>query len=271
MADNYLYLEQHWLEVPYYQNKRRVRVLLPANYYEHPDKNYPVLYMHDGQNVFHSKEAFAGYSWKIIPLIKQHPDLPQVIVVGIDNAEANRLDEYTPWPINDHHFKNLGGHGFAYSDWVVNTVKPFIDQTYRTRSDCQSTLLAGSSLGGLITAFMGSAYPDIFGNLGVFSSAAWLCQDAFNDFVIKHPLRPQTRVYIQTGANENDAGDDDFINPNLQAQKYIDESISYSRLLLQNGHPLTNLSLNIFADESHNEYYWAKHFPNFLKFAFKHA
>ena len=267
MDNDYLYLEEHMLDVPYYQAKRRIRVLLPANYHQNTTKNYPVLYLHDGQNVFYSKEAYAGYSWKIIPLIKQHPNLPQVIVVGIDNAEEMRFDEYTPWALQDENGHQLGGRGFAYGDWVVNTVKPFIDQNYRTKPDRASTLLAGSSLGGLITAFMGSAYPQVFGNLGVFSSAAWLSQAAFNDFVTKHPLNHNTKVYIQTGAAESDAGDDDFISPQLQAQKYIDESISYAHLLLAAKHPLENTSLNIFAGESHNEYYWAKHFPDFMEFA----
>ena len=81
----YLELRTHYLFVPYFSNERRIRVLLPRDYFKN-ERHYPVLYMHDGQNVFYSREAFAGYSWKVIPLIKQHLELPQMIIVGIDNS-----------------------------------------------------------------------------------------------------------------------------------------------------------------------------------------
>ncbi|WP_457286528.1 alpha/beta hydrolase-fold protein, partial [Pseudomonas aeruginosa] len=76
-----------------------------------------------------------------------------------------------------------GGDGMAYGEWVVNTVKPFIDQTYRSKTDPANTLLAGSSMGGIITAYMGAAYPHIFGNLGVFSLASWFSERDFLRFL----------------------------------------------------------------------------------------
>src|SRR5699024_10563220 len=101
---------------------------------------YPVLYMHDGQNVFYSKESYSGYSWKVIPTLKKHREFPQLIVVGIDNAGERRLDEYGPWRTdvgNSEEAKNAGGMGMEYGKWVVETVKPFIDQSYRTKPEAQ--------------------------------------------------------------------------------------------------------------------------------------
>ena len=156
-ANNYyLELKTHWLDLPYYHEKRRVRVLLPKDYHKETWATYPVLYLHDGQNVFYSREAFAGYSWKLIPTIKQNIDLPKMIIVGIDNHGEKRLDEYGPWQSDLPTEGRAGGDGMAYADWVVNTVKPFIDHKYRTKPGRQNTLLAGSSMGGLITAYMGA-------------------------------------------------------------------------------------------------------------------
>ena len=140
----YLEMVEHSLYVPYYDEERRIRVLLPKDYDKEEWASYPVLYMHDGQNIFYSKESFSGYSWKLIPTIKNHKELPKLIVVGIDNAQDNRLNEYAPWMTDvgtTPETASAGGDGMAYGDWVVNTVKPFIDKTYRTKTDRQNTLL----------------------------------------------------------------------------------------------------------------------------------
>lgn len=105
-----------------------------------------------------------------------------MIIVGIDNSDEHRLDEYSPWKTEfqtSDGTGHFGGLGRAYVDWLVDTVKPFIDKKYRTLPQRETTLLAGSSMGGYITAYAGSLYPEIFGNLGVFSSAAWLNETKF--------------------------------------------------------------------------------------------
>ena len=120
----YLEMMEHYLDVPYYNEKRRVRVLLPKDYDKEDWATYPVLYMHDGQNIFYSKESFSGYSWKIIPTIKQHKELPKLIIVGIDNSGDNRLNEYAPWMTDvgtTPETASSGGDGMAYGEWVVNT------------------------------------------------------------------------------------------------------------------------------------------------------
>lgn len=262
-----LKMEEHHLYVPYYHHHRRVRVLLPENYHQDTWERYPVLYMHDGQNVFYSKESYSGYSWKIIPTIKHHKELPKFIVVGIDNAGPQRLDEYGPWQTTTgtHDFSTAGGDGMRYGDWVVNSVKPFIDQHYRTKPFREDTLLAGSSMGGIITAYMGAAYPHIFGHLGVFSLASWFSEADFLHYLHHHPLDRQTNVFIQVGTNEGDEIDAKFVRNMNQA--YIDCTLHYYQALLRTGHPLDKIRLKIMANEIHHERHWADHFVEFLSFS----
>lgn len=267
LTHDYLKLETHHLPVPHYQGKeRRIRVLLPRDYEASQHATYPVVYMHDGQNVFYSKESFSGYSWKVIPTLKHHLDLPQLIIVGIDNAEEKRIDEYGPWAattgLSDRPMK-VGGDGKAYGRWVVEAVKPFIDEHYRTKSDPAHTLLAGSSMGGIITAYMGSVYPNIFGHLGVFSLASWISEAPFLAYTEKHPLNPSTKVYIQVGTNEGDTADKPFIKGKMN-QQYIDSTLAYYQALLRTGHPLDQIKLRLTADAIHHEKHWAKHFVEFL-------
>lgn len=264
----YLEMKEHYLTVPYYKTKRRIRVLLPKDYDKEDWASYPVLYMHDGQNIFYSKEAFSGYSWKIIPTIKQHKELPKLIVVGIDNAEDNRLNEYAPWMTDvgtTPETASQGGDGMAYGEWVVNTVKPFIDSHYRTKTEAKHTLLAGSSMGGIITAYMGAAYPHLFGRLGVFSLASWFSERDFLRYLKHHPLSPDSKVFIQVGTKEGDEVDETFA-PNMN-QAYIDCTLHYYQSLIKGGLPLEQINLNIMANEIHHEKHWADHFLDFLHFA----
>lgn len=267
---NYFYLkmEQHFLHVPYLGHSRRVRVLLPEGYYQGGSERYPVLYMHDGQNVFYSKESYSGHSWKIIPTIKRHKEFPKMIIVGIDNAGVDRLDEYGPWKTESGQggeMSEAGGKGFEYGEWVVNSVKPFIDSHYRTLTNRENTLLAGSSMGGIITAFMGAKYPQVFGHLGVFSLASWFSEQQFLHFLHHHPLDRATKVFIQVGTNEGDDIDAKFISNMNQA--YIDCSLRYYQSLIRTGHPLDHIRLKIMANEIHHERHWAEHFVEFLRFS----
>lgn len=267
----YLPIIPHSIDVPYSDKPRRVRVLLPKDYETNLEETYPVVYMHDGQNIFYSKEAYSGHSWKLLPLIKNNLDLPKMIVVAIDNAEEKRLDEYAPW---HYELKEgteglgfTGGMGMEYGEWIVGTVKPIIDATYRTKSEREHTLLAGSSLGALISAYMGSAYPNVFGSIGIFSLASWLSESAFLSFIDSHPIHPETKVYIQVGTHEGNETDEALVEKNIN-QAYIDSSLWYYQTLLRNGHPIHNIWLRILADEHHFEKYWADRFGDYLIFSF---
>ncbi|PEJ60845.1 esterase [Bacillus sp. AFS002410] len=264
----YLKLETHQLDMSYKNEKRRVRVLLPKNYDKDEAENYPVVYFHDGQNIFYSSESYSGYSWKVIPAIKLNPDLPKMIVVGIDNAENDRINEYTPWKITESPLPEdieLGGKGVEFAKFVMTVVKPFIDQQYRTKSDKYHTAMIGSSLGGNISSFMGIEYKNQIGCLGIFSLANWITSKDFDSYIASEELDPDQRVYIQVGTQEGDDTDRKLMYGNMK-QAYIDCSLKYYKQLMKGSVPIDNICLNIFADEEHDEKAWAKHLPECLRF-----
>lgn len=264
----YLKLEEIFLTVPYTNENRRIRVLLPKDYQRNINQFYPVVYFHDGQNVFHSRESYSGHSWKTIPAIKQNSKLPQMIIVGIDNDGDNRINEYTPWKITHSPLpgdSQLGGGGSQYAAFVMDVVKPFIDHNYRTKPDKNHTALIGSSLGGTISSYMGVKYHDQVGRLGIFSLANWITGQAFQNYLEQAKISVEQRVYIQVGTQEGDDTDQQYMSGNMK-QAYLDCSLHYAKTLLEKGLPLENIQLNIFADEKHTEEAWAKHLPEALSF-----
>ncbi|ESV54476.1 esterase [Streptococcus agalactiae LMG 14747] len=269
MNKSYFYLEMktHELDVPFTGRKRRVRVLLPKGYEEDTEVTYPVVYFHDGQNVLYSKEAFSNHSWKVIPTIKRNPDIPKMIVVAIDNDGLERMHEYAAWKYSEMSIPGLqfGGKGTLYAEFVMEVVKPFIDQHYRTKTDKAHTAMIGSSLGGNITQFMGLAYQDQIGCLGVFSSANWLHQDAFDRYIERQKLDPDQRVYIYVGTEEADDTDKTLMAGNIK-QAYINSSLTYYRQLIEGGVSLDHLAIEIISGAIHNEEAWAQYLPNCFRF-----
>ncbi|MFZ2951876.1 MAG: alpha/beta hydrolase [Streptococcus suis] len=273
MNKSYFYLDMktHELEVPFTGRNRRVRVLLPKGYAEDTERTYPVVYFHDGQNVLYSKESFSGHSWKVIPTIKRNPDISKMIVVAIDNDGMERMHEYAAWKYSETSIPGVqfGGKGTLYAEFVMDVVKPFIDKEYRTKSDKAHTAMIGSSLGGNITQFMGLTYQDQIGCLGVFSSANWLHQYAFDRFIERKKIDPSQRVYIYVGTEEADDTDKTLMAGNIK-QAYINSSLTYFRQLISGGVHLHNLELEVISGAVHNEEAWALYLPDCLRFLSEH-
>ncbi|HEM5314570.1 TPA: alpha/beta hydrolase [Streptococcus suis] len=273
MNKSYFYLDMrtHELDVPFTGRKRRVRVLLPKGYAENTEETHPVVYFHDGQNVLYSKEAFSGHSWKVIPTIKRNPDIAKMIVVAIDNDGADRMHEYAAWKFSEMGIPGVqfGGKGTLYAEFVMDVVKPFIDKEYRTKSDKVHTAMIGSSLGGNITQFMGLAYQNQIGCLGVFSSANWLHQDAFDRYIERQQLDSEQRVYIYVGTEEADDTDKTLMAGNIK-QAYINSSLTYYRQLIAGGVDLDNIALEVVSGAVHNEEAWALYLPACLRFLSEH-
>jgi len=179
---------------PQLGNERTLRIYLPPSYGSDTRRRYPVLYMHDGQNLFDAKTASYGTEWNIDEVadrLVRQGDMEEVIVVGIDNTN-DRIAEYTPCCDPKHG----GGKLNAYADFVAKTVKPWVDKQYRTKPGRQHTAVMGSSLGGLASIGIAQRYPQLFSMAGGVSSSFWWN----NQEEVKHPpKRMPVRFYVDVG------------------------------------------------------------------------
>lgn len=172
---------------------KKIWVYLPSGYYTSNEK-YPVLYMHDGQNLFDKGIAFAG-EWRIDEQLDSIS--AKTIIIGIEHGGDKRIDELTPY-VNE---KYGGGQADKYLDFIVNTLKPYVDTHYRTKPDRENTGIMGSSVGGLVSFYAVLKYPKIFGKAGVFSPSFWFSDDLY-DLAINTP-RLNTRLYFMAGDHES--------------------------------------------------------------------
>ncbi len=260
------YIVKKKIKIPYYSNDQRtVRICLPDDY-ESSKKTYPVIYFHDGQNVFYGTKSGSGLSWEVLETIEtiEEQNNKQFIVVAIDCSEK-RLFEYLPWrnetTIGGFKKNSIGGEGDKYADFFVKTLKPYIDKNFRTKPDYKNTSIIGSSLGGLMSAYICAKYPDVFSKVGVFSLASYPCEEKFLDFIAKHKINKSTKYFIQVGDNE------DYL-PDFKPlpQIYLDISINYLRKLLELGVDIRNIYFGIGHGDGHNENSWSKHVRDFILF-----
>jgi predicted alpha/beta superfamily hydrolase len=186
------------LRSPELGNARDVLVYLPPSYGADPERRYPVLYMHDGQNLFDAATSFSG-EWEVDKTLENaSAEGLETIVVGIPNAGPERLNEYSPFPDAKH---ETVGRGDAYLDFIVQTLKPVIDRDFRTLPGRESTGIAGSSMGALITLYAFFRNGDTFGFAGVMSPALWFAERAIFPYVEGAPFVPG-RIYVDVGTRE---------------------------------------------------------------------
>lgn len=181
---------------PELDNRRNVITYLPPSYGT-GERRYPVIYMHDGQNLFDEVTSFAD-EWGVDNTMETLGQIGlEAIVVGVFNAGENRLAEYSPF----EDAEGRGGAGDRYLDFLVDTLKPRIDRDFRTRSDRDHTLVIGSSMGGLISLYAFFRRPDVFGKAGVMSPSLWFADRAVFPFVEAAPYTPG-KLYLDVGTKE---------------------------------------------------------------------
>lgn len=195
------------IEAPQLKTTKKIWVYLPKNYSENT-KKYPVIYMHDGQNVFDAKTSYVG-EWNVDETLDSIA--AQVIVIAIEHGGEKRIDELTPFK----HEKYGGGNADNYLDFIVSTLKPYVDKTYRTKTNADNTCLWGSSLGGLVSFYGALKYPKVFGKVGCFSPSFWFGRKEIFE-LMKNTKSFKTKVYFLCGNNE---GDDDMVR-DLNAMEY---------------------------------------------------
>ena len=237
-------------------NDRHITIYLPPGYNDRHDVRYPVLYMHDGQNLFEPQRAFIpGQHWRLAEAADEKIGLRTarpMIIVGIDNTGASRIDEYTP--TNDP-ARHGGGKAKDYGRMIIEELKPIIDAKFRTLPDASNTALGGSSLGGLATLHIGLTHPDVFGLLAVMSPSVWWHNRAILEDVdaFASPRRP--RIWLDMGGREGVEG--------------LNDARSLRDLLCNKGWR-DEADFNYFEDRraDHSERAWAKRAPAVLEFLF---
>ena len=231
------------LEMPGLGRERTLRLYLPPSYESSPQRRYPVIYMHDGQNLFDDATAYAG-EWGVDETLDEFARTRgfEAIVVGIDNGGDQRMRELSPWT----NARFGAAQGEQYMAFVVDTVKPFIDARYRTQPGRESTAIAGSSMGGLISHYALLRYPQVFGKAAIFSPSYWFSNEVYTQ-TTAHPWPADTRVYFYIGGREGDESVPDV-----------------ERMLIQLGapdRPPKAIALQVVPDAQHNERAWRAAFP----------
>ncbi len=236
-------------KVPGISQVRRVHVLLPHDY-EQTDKQYPVLYLHDGQNLFGGGSGYG--SWEVdqkmaLLAARNHHE---VILVSIDHAHDERIREFT-----FHRTRAGTGKGQFYLDFVRRTLKPLVDRTFRTLPDPEHTGIGGSSLGGLISIYAGLMHPNVFGRLMVFSPSLWISPKIYFDAIRLQAPVPM-KIYAYGGEKESS-----YMVPSIRR---------FNETLLRqgyNGQPI-DIHLSVDPAGTHQEVHWSREFPKAVEWLF---
>ncbi len=231
--------------------QRRVYLYLPESYRKNSEKRYPVMYMFDGHNVFFDEDATFGKSWGM----KKYMDKSrkELIIVAVEcNHEGNgRLVEYSPINYENSSMGKIRGKGGVYMNWLVKTLKPQIDREYRTLPDRKNTIIAGSSMGGLMAIYAAAVYNHVFQRAACLSPSLWVAPGKVLEMIARAHIRNDTCIYMDYGSEE-------MFNHVANAEALI----STSHLLLTKR---VNLAFRIVPGGCHGEASWEKQIPIFME------
>lgn len=222
---------------------------LPPNYDE--SKSFPVIYMHDAQNVFEGIPSAYG-KWNAFHSLNRlyHQTGWSYVVVAIEHGNELRHSEYSPWP----HKTRGGGEGKAYMEFVVKTLKPLVDSRFKTLPTAKDTCIMGSSMGGLISTYAALEYGDVFGKVGAFSPAYWWCEEIY-EFAANQPFNNVQKLVLLAGGKEN--------------EWYLPDTLAMYNTLVDNNYFEYKIMLDFFEWGGHEEAFWAMEFDNALDFLFE--
>ncbi|RZK67238.1 MAG: alpha/beta hydrolase, partial [Pedobacter sp.] len=213
-------------------------------------KRYPVIYMQDGQNLFHANPPRAD-EWAVDSIMDSliREGSKEMIVVGIDHGGNDRLKEYNPY---DSQYGK--GEGQAYVSFLVGTLKPHIDSNYRTLKDFENTSIAGSSMGGLISMYAIAQHPKTFGSAGVFSPAFWLAPQIYTEVTTKLNGLKHSKIFFVAGDKEG--------STMVQNTKKMYD-------ILNSKEKSKNIVFLEKEDGKHTEWFWHREFVPFYQFIAK--
>ena len=223
-----------------------------------PSRHFPVFYLHDGQNLFDDLTAYVpGHSWRAhltADRLTDSGEIEPVILVGVANTGLRRMAEYTP----TRDFKLGGGEARSYARLLIEELKPQVDHLYRTRSGPAETAVGGSSLGGLVSLFLGFGYPEVFGKIAVLSPSIWWNNRSILSFVEPSISRPKLRIWLDMGMSEG--------------ARHLRDTDQLFHLLKKRGwREHIDLAYQRVPDGIHSEDAWADRFDDVLRFLFPAA
>ena len=244
----------------YLPDQRDLIVYVPPGYDRHPERSYPVLYMHDGQNLFDGRTSFVpGKSWQM----REHADaaieageVEPLVIVGIYNTGDRRLAEYT----FERNWQMGGGDAEAYGQLITRELMPWIATQYRVREDRESTGMGGSSLGGLATLYLGLRHPERFGKLAALSPSVWWNHKSILGYLNEHApqLWERPRLWLDVGDKEG--------------QRTLRDTEHLARRLKANGwRPGETMHFERVHGGTHDEASWSERVRPMLRFLFPAA
>jgi predicted alpha/beta superfamily hydrolase len=237
------------------RNQRDLIIYLPPGYHAQPHRQFPVLFLHDGQNLFDGATSFIpGMDWHVGHTADQYIDEGRVeplIIVGIYNAGKQRLQEYTPTRMP----RLGGGRASRYARFLIEEVRPFLEYNYRILGGMENTGIGGSSLGGLVSLFLGLRMPHVFGKIAALSPSVWWNQRVILRFADAAPMDPRPRVWLDIGTR--DGG------------RIVEDVERFRDVLLRKGWQWErDLHYERVEGAEHNEAAWAQRVGPFLQFLF---
>ena len=237
-------------EIPQLHKKRRIWALLPSDYHL-SKKVYPVLYLQDAQNLFDEQSPFGNWAIDRKLGVLTEMGFGDIIIVAIEHGGKDRIKEYLPF--TTAHFGM--GEGKKYARFLVETLKPYIDNKFRTLPKRDFNGVGGSSMGGLISIFTGLMYPDVFSKWMVFSPSLWVSSEIFHR--ARHSSNQmETWIYLYGGHEESTHMETDL--------KLLRETLKSKRLSKK----LYHSKLSVNPKGQHNEKYWGAEFPKAIKWLF---
>lgn len=243
-------------------NDRDVLVYLPPGYDATKAKRYSVFYMHDGQNLFDGATSFIpGQEWRVDETAQSliaAGKIEPLIIVGINNAGKDRINEYTP--AEDAKYK-MGGQADLYGRMLVEELKPFIDSHYLTKRAAKHTALGGSSLGGLASLYLALKHPNVFGRAAVVSPSVWFANKQIVHYVEALPKKPNVRIWMDMGTREGKDSDGGL-------QAVSDARLLKETLIKKGWKAGEDLNYLEVGGAEHNEKAWAARVELILTFLF---
>ena len=232
------------------EKERTSYVYLPVGYDAESETRYPVLYMFDGHNLFTDEEATFGKCWGLEKFLDEN-QVPLIVAAVECNHEGNsRLSEYSPVSF-DFHGQRIAGRGKKYMDWLVGTFKPLVDQNYNTLPDRANTMIAGSSMGGLMTLYALAKYGKYFSRGAALSPSLWVQNGEVPDFITNSTFRQDCILFTDYGTKE-------FKNHSPQRELFGETF----KILCGKGVAVT---ARIVPGGTHSEASWEREIPYFLK------